>query len=68
MYAEDVHVVADDELTATLDLDLLPPLEHRLGLLLLVSGPAAEVVKPKRLARCGTELAQRLLEHHRPST
>lgn len=36
-YGEHVETVAYDELTATLDLDLLPPVEHRIGLLLLIA-------------------------------
>ncbi len=64
-YAERVRVVAHDELTVTLDLDLLPPLEERVGRLLLVCGPEATVVDPPRLVAEGPRLAARLLAHHR---
>ncbi len=65
MYAEQVTVVAEDEASVTLDLGLLPPLRQRVGLLLLVAGPAAELVESPELAGSRPELAQRLLEHHR---
>ncbi|HET6561554.1 MAG TPA: WYL domain-containing protein, partial [Marmoricola sp.] len=44
MYAESVTVVEDGELSVVLDLELLPPVRHRLGQLLLASGPTARVV------------------------
>ncbi len=65
MYAEQVTVVAEDEASVTLDLALLPPLRQRVGLLLLVAGPSAEVVDVPALATARAELAQRLLRHHR---
>jgi proteasome accessory factor C len=65
MYAEQVTVVDDDEATVVLDLDLLPPLEHRVGLLLLASGPDAAVLEPARLVAAGPALASELLAHHR---
>ncbi len=64
MYAERVTVVADDEETAVLDLDLLPPLEARVGLLLLASGPDALVVDPPQLDTAGVVVAEELLVHH----
>jgi proteasome accessory factor C len=68
MYAEEVHVVADDEVASTLDLDLLPPLEHRVGMLMVAAGTSAEVLAPPELASAGAVLAQELLEHHRRTT
>lgn len=65
VYAEQVRVVEDDELTVTLDLDLLPPLDRRVGLLMLASGPDARVIDPARLVSCGPRLAAELLAHHR---
>jgi proteasome accessory factor C len=65
MYAEDVHVVADDEEFCTLDLDLLPPLEHRVGLLLVAAGPTAALLEPTELRSAGAALARELLDHHR---
>ena len=63
-YAERVTEIQDEELTVVLDLELLPPLRHRLGLLLLASGPTARVLEPAELQSCGTQMAMRLLEHH----
>jgi predicted DNA-binding transcriptional regulator YafY len=64
-YAERVTVVADDELSATLDLALLPPVDRRIGLLLLVAGEEASVLSPSGLVAAGPRLAAELLEHHR---
>jgi proteasome accessory factor C len=66
-YAENVEVVDDDELATTLDLDLLPPVEHRVGLLLLIAGEDARVLQPARLIAAGPTLAAELSEHHRKS-
>jgi proteasome accessory factor C len=68
MYAEEIQVVADDEVSSTLDLDLLPPLEHRVGLLMVAAGRDAEVLEPAQLAFAGASLAKELLEHHRRTT
>ena len=65
MYAERLDVVEDREDSVVMDVELLPPLEHRLGLLLLASGRGARVVDQPNLGDCEAELAQRLLEHHR---
>ena len=64
MYAEQVRVVEEDEVAATVDLDLLPPLDHRVGILLLAAGPGATVVDPPELGPEGARLAAELLEHH----
>lgn len=64
-HAERVEVVADDELTATLDLSLLPPVTQRIGLLLLVAGEDAQVLQPSALVAAGPALAAELLAHHR---
>ncbi len=66
MYAERVEQVADDEHTQTLDLDLLPPVERRVGLVLLSAGVDAYVLEPAALVRTGPDLAKELLAHHRP--
>jgi proteasome accessory factor C len=65
MYAEKVSVVADAEDAVTLDLELLPPLEGRVGLLLLAAGPDAVVLSPPGLVAALPALARELLEHHR---
>ena len=62
MYAEQVSVVEEDELTAVLDLELLPPVEQRVGLLVLVAD--ASVVSPARLGDAGAQLAAELIRHH----
>lgn len=64
-FAEGVVVVDDDEDVVTLDLALLPPLQHRLGLLLVVAGPEASAVSPPELTQAGAEVAAELLAHHR---
>lgn len=64
MYAESVAVVEDRELSAVLDVELLPPLRHRLGLLLLAAGAESRVLEPAELGDAGAELARRLVEHH----
>jgi predicted DNA-binding transcriptional regulator YafY len=65
MYAERVEVVDDGELAVVLELELLPPLRHRLGLLMLAAGPSGRVLEPAGLDDCHVELARSLLEHHR---
>lgn len=64
-YAESVDLVEDDELTATLDLDLLPPVADRVGLLLLIAGEDAQVLHPAALVAAGPAMAADLLAHHR---
>ncbi|TYL50136.1 WYL domain-containing protein [Nocardioides sp. BGMRC 2183] len=63
-YAEAVTVVSDDEESVELDVELLPPLEHRVGLLLLAAGEDAFVVEPPTLDAAGAVLAEELLLHH----
>jgi proteasome accessory factor C len=65
MYAERVTVVDDGELAVVLELELLPPLRHRLGLLVLAAGPTARILEPADLVDCPGELARTLLDHHR---
>lgn len=64
-YAERVQPVEDDETMATLDVDLLEPVEHRVGLLLLVAGGDAQVLDPAALVAAGPGLARVLLAHHK---
>ncbi|RJS46462.1 WYL domain-containing protein [Nocardioides cavernaquae] len=63
-YAEDVAIVDDDESTATLDLELLQPVDTRVGLLLLIAGDESWVLNPAHLATAGPILAGELLTHH----
>lgn len=64
MYAERVSVVDADEETVSLDLDLLEPLDRRVGMLLLAAGPDGFVVQPEEFHHSGAVLAEELLTHH----
>ena len=63
-YAEKVTFVEDDEESVVVDLELLPPLERRVGMLLLAAGPDAFVIDPRELDHAGVVLAEELLVHH----
>lgn len=63
-YAESVAFVQDDEESVVVDLELLPPLERRVGMLLLAAGPDAFVIEPRDLEAAGAVLAEELLVHH----
>ncbi|HWJ67549.1 MAG TPA: WYL domain-containing protein [Nocardioides sp.] len=63
-YAERVTFVRDDTESVEVDLELLPPLERRVGRLLLAAGPEAFVVEPVELAHAGSVAAEELLLHH----
>lgn len=64
-YAESVTNVSDDETDVEVDVELLPPLERRVGMLLLAAGSEAFVVAPRELESAGVVLAEELLRHHR---
>jgi predicted DNA-binding transcriptional regulator YafY len=63
-YAEQVSFVEDDERDVVVDLELLPPVEDRIGRLLLTAGPTATVLDPPALDSAGVVLAEELLLHH----
>lgn len=63
-YAEQVSLVEDDEESVVVDLDLLPPVGRRVGLLLLAAGTDAFVLDPRELEVEGVVLAEELLLHH----
>lgn len=63
-YAEQVTLVQDDEEDVVVDLDLLPPVERRVGRLLLAAGPLATVIDPAELDSAGVVLAEELMVHH----
>ncbi|HVK29691.1 MAG TPA: WYL domain-containing protein [Nocardioides sp.] len=63
-YAETVTLVEDDEEDVVVDLDLLPPVERRVGRLLLAAGPLATVIDPAELDSAGVVLAEELMVHH----
>lgn len=65
LYAESAEVLSEDEQSVRLRAQLLPPVERRLGLLLLAAGRDAVVVNPGELADAGRDVARELLEHHR---
>ncbi|MDQ6525515.1 WYL domain-containing protein [Nocardioides sp. LHD-245] len=64
VYAEQVSFVEDDEQDVVVDLELLPPVQDRIGRLLLTAGPTATVLDPPELDRAGVLLAGELLQHH----
>lgn len=63
-YAEQVTFVEDDERDVVVDLELLPPVEDRVGRLLVTAGPTATVLDPPALDSAGVVLAEELLVHH----
>jgi len=63
-YAEQVSFVEDDEQDVVVDLDLLPPVEDRVGRLLVTAGPTATVLDPPGLDGAGAVVAEELLVHH----
>lgn len=64
-FAESADVLAEDEESVKLRSRLLPPVEHRLGVMMLVAGVDAFVTNPAELADAARDLARELLEHHR---
>ena len=64
-FAEATSVVQDDESDVALRAELLPPVEQRLGLMLLCCGPDAFVTAPSELVGAGEAMATSLLAHHR---
>ena len=64
-FAESTTVLDDDENDVALRADLLPPVEARLGLVLLCSGPDAFVAAPESLRNAGVDAAKQLLAHHK---
>jgi hypothetical protein len=65
MYAEAVLTVEDGDDTVVADLALLPPVERRVGLLMLAAGGDVRVLSPAALVSSGPALAAELLDHHR---
>lgn len=64
MYAEKVHVVEDGEEVFVADLDLLPPVGQRVGLLMLASGPTTRVLAPTSVLPTACGVIEELLHHH----
>jgi proteasome accessory factor C len=63
-FSESVEVLGADEDMIRMRAHLLPPVEPRLGLLLLVAGPDTWVNTPTALRDAGTDLARDLLAHY----
>lgn len=63
-FAETTAVLTSDADDLTVRAGFLPPVEERVGLILIVAGPDAFVVAPRRFESAGSDLAQRLLAHH----
>jgi proteasome accessory factor C len=58
-------VLDDDEESVKVRAELLPPVDQRLGLLLLCCGPDAFVMAPADLSDAGESVARALVDHHR---
>jgi len=64
MYAERVTVVEEDETKFTADLQLLPPIGDRVGLIILASGTETRVLSPGRVLPEAVGVIEELLRHH----
>lgn len=62
-FAETSILVAEDEDSVTLDLELLPPIGERVALIMLASGTATKV-KPGSLLPDALRFVEELLHHH----
>jgi proteasome accessory factor C len=63
-FAEGARIVDEDEDAMRVVVDLLPPLAHRVGLLLLVAGAGGFVMDGRELDTADQDLARQLLAHH----
>lgn len=63
-YGEQVALVEDDEETVVVDVELLPPLDRRAGMLVLAAGEPAMVLEPHELRDADLFLAHELFVHH----
>lgn len=64
VYAEHVTVVSEDDESFVADLDLLPPVGERVGLLMLAGGPTTRVVQPGSVLPDAVALVEELIAHH----
>lgn len=64
MYAEQVSVVEDGLESFVADLELLPPVGDRVGLIMLAGGEDTRVLSPATLVQEGPRVAAHLLAHH----
>jgi predicted DNA-binding transcriptional regulator YafY len=63
-FAESVTLLADDEESVKVRAAFLPPVEQRVGLILISCGPEAFVTAPQDMLDAGANVARQLLEHH----
>jgi predicted DNA-binding transcriptional regulator YafY len=63
-FAESVTLLQDDEESVKLRAAFLPPVEQRVGLILISCGPQAFVMAPPTLSDAGANVARQLLDHH----
>jgi predicted DNA-binding transcriptional regulator YafY len=63
-FAESVTLLQDDEESVKVRAAFLPPVEQRVGLILISCGPDAFVTSPQALLDAGANVARQLLEHH----
>lgn len=65
MYAEHVSVLEDGDESFVADLELLPPVGDRVGLIMLAGGEDTRVLSPASLIQEGPRVAAELASHHR---
>jgi predicted DNA-binding transcriptional regulator YafY len=63
-FAESVTLLEDDEESVKVRAAFLPPVEHRVGLIVISCGPAAFVTAPRDVLDAGSTVADQLLDHH----
>jgi hypothetical protein len=63
-FAESVKLLQDDEESVKVRAAFLPPVDQRLGLILISCGPEAFVTTPQKLLDAGANVARQLLAHH----
>jgi predicted DNA-binding transcriptional regulator YafY len=63
-FAESVTLLQDDEESVKVCATFLPPVEQRVGLILISCGPEAFVTAPQSMLDAGADVARQLLDHH----
>jgi predicted DNA-binding transcriptional regulator YafY len=63
-YAESVTLLQDDEESVKVRAAFLPPIEQRVGMILISCGAGAFVMAPSTMVHAGANAASQLLEHH----
>ena len=64
-HAESAEVLEEDEESVKLRANVLPPVQRRVGLVLLIAGTDSFVTEPADLRDASRDLARELLTHHR---